>query len=137
MNSNTERKIEMFDFREQAKNATVISDLMEGRDKIKVSDIVDDEVLKGEIILTDFDIINTVNDKGEAISYPVFTYKEDDSKFFNGGYVLNKIVNMWIDKFDGNVDSCREAFRASGGLAIKMSAGKTKNSHNIINVEIK
>lgn len=126
-----------FNFKESAKKATTVSDLMEGREKIKVSDIIGDSVLKGEVTLTNFDLVNGTDKDGQSITYPIFTYKEDDSKFFNGGYVLNKVVQQWISDFDGDVEKCRAEFVQSGGVAIVMNAGQTKNGHNIVNVEFK
>ena len=126
-----------FNFKESAKKATVISDLMEGREKIKVSDIINDEVLAGQVTLTDFDIVNGADKNGNPITYPIFTYKEDESKFFNGGYVLNKVVNQWLAEFDDNMEKCRQEFRAAGGVTIVMTSSQTKGGHNIVNVDFK
>ena len=126
-----------FNFKESANKATIVSDLMEGREKIKVSDIIEDEVLKGQVTLTNFDIVNGTDKNGNSITYPIFTYKEDESKFFYGGYVLNKVVQNWINEFDGNVENCRDEFSKSEGITIVMTSSKTKNGHNIVNVEFK
>ena len=122
-----------FNFKARAKEATTLSDLMKEREKIKVGELISDKTLQGTVTITDFDLVAGGRD---GATYPIFIYKEDDSKFFSGGYILNKIVNDWIEGHEGDIHATREDFRNSGGVKIKLGRGETKSGNNITTVEI-
>lgn len=122
-----------FNFKQTAKEAITLSDLMKGREKIKIGELITDEKLKGIVTLIDFDLVAGGRD---GATYPIFIYKEDDSKFFSGGFVLNKIVNEWIEGHEGDIHATRQEFREFGGLKVKMARGETKSGNNITTVEI-
>lgn len=120
-------------FAESARKSTSLSDVMNGRTKVSISDII--KGYPAGITLTDFDIV-TMTDKGREVSYPVFLFAESESEYFNGGAVLAKIVNGWCAMFEGDVDETREKFRESGGVKVKMEEGRTKTGNNIVKVNV-
>lgn len=118
-----------FNFTESAKSAVTLSELMNGREKIDTATIIRDYL--GGVTLTAFDIISV-----EGKQYPVFTIAENDNVYYNGGHVLNKIVEKWVEAYDGNITDASDDLGECGGLKIKLKESKTKKGNNITNVEI-
>lgn len=116
-------------FTETAKSAVTLSDLMNGRDKIDTASIIRD--YPDGVTLTAFDIISI-----NGAQYPVFLIKENDAVYYNGGHVLNKIVERWIAAYDGNITDASDDLTECGGIKIKLKESKTKRGNNITNVEI-
>ena len=109
-------------FKKIAKSATVLSDIMEHRTKVKKQE--------GEYHIEDFDVI--VNEKGEQ--YVICAISE--SEFINGGFVLNKIFNEFIAMNDGDITGTREEFRKSGGIKVKLTKSETKTGKSLTKVEV-
>ena len=118
-----------FDFKTTAKKANSMSRLMANREKITTEDIIRN--YPDGITLNNFDII--INSENE---YPVFTFKENDNVFYNGGTALKKIVDFWVDSFEGDVEKCAKDFAESEGLKVKLNIVKTKSNRNFVTVEI-
>lgn len=119
-------------FAEAAKKATTLSILMEGREKTSVADIVYKH--PDGITIMAADIISGVNDKGEPYSYPVIVYKEDETKYLNGGTVLNRVVEEWLSLVDGDIEAMNEGLRQDGGVRVKLESGRTAAGRNITKV---
>ena len=117
-----------FNFKERAIKATTLSDLMNGRTKVSIDEMI--QRFPDGFTIEDFDI---VDDK--KAQYPVFTIKEDKNICFFGGIVLMNMVDNWVEGFE-SIDDCRVAFAEDGGLPVRLSTGKTKNGNNITRVEI-
>lgn len=115
-------------FRELAKKATSLSELMSNRTRLTTEEMI--ERFPAGFTIADFDMLD---DSGKQ--YPVFTVKEDDTVCFFGGVILARMVDEWLGYYD-SVEECREAFRAGGGVMIKMSTGKTKKGNNITKVDV-
>lgn len=113
-----------------AKEATSLSEIMKGKTKKDV-----DELIGEEITITGFDFLTATDKSGEAKEYVVCTYEEEPDCFFFGGTVLTKIAKAWVADF-GSPEEASEALAAEGGCTIKMSMGKTKNGNRIVNVDI-
>lgn len=109
-------------FKKIAKAATVISDIMETREKAKKTD--------GEFHIEDFDIVTSTTGEPYAVC------AINDGKFINGGFVLTKIFLDIVTEYDGKVDRAREDFREAGGLDVKLKREKTRNGHDIVSVEV-
>ena len=118
-----------FNFKQSAEKITTISKLMEGRTKAKTREIIDK--FPDGITITGFDLVN-----GAKGQYPVLIFKEDDTKFFNGGLVFTKIVNEWLSAYDGDIAKCNKDLLDFGGVAVKMEIGTTKSGNNITKVTI-
>lgn len=116
----------MYNFKQTAIESTILSDLMQGREKIST-----DEVIKkypDGITITDFDFVNMKNK-----TFVVLTFKEDETKFLNGGFVLSKVFMEIVEDFDGEVEAAREEYSKSENKIIAvLSAGKTRDGKNNI-----
>jgi len=120
-----------FSFKQEALDATSLSDLMNGREKVTTEDII--KKYPDGITITGADIVEYEKD-GKPISYPVLTFKENDKFFYTGGIVLKKIVERWLSHFD----SVTEMNLALAGdpVKVKLSTGRSKSGNSITNVEI-
>lgn len=118
-----------YNFKKTAQKTTSISPLMEGREKIKTRDII--EKFQDGITVNCFDLVQ--GSKGE---YPVLTFAEDETKFFNGGIIFQKIVKAWLDEYDGQLELCQHDLLESGGVKVRMELGTTKSGNNITKVTI-
>lgn len=117
-------------FAQIAKEATLLSPIMQGRTKKDV-----DELLGEEITITGVDFLTMTDKSGESKEFVVCTYEEEPECFFFGGTVLTKIAKAWVADY-ASPEECSEALAAEGGCVVKMTQGKTKNGNKITNVEI-
>lgn len=118
-----------FSFRESAKRATEISELMNGREKITTKEII--ETYPDGVTIVAVDMVTT-----DEATYPVLLFKEDDSKFYTGGLVLKKIVAEWLENFDMDSDKCSDALAKDGGVMVKLELAETKKKQNLTKVTI-
>lgn len=120
----------MKNFRELAKKATSLSELMENRKKIQTSEVIKN--FPDGITLNAVDVINT-----SEVSYPVFTFSEDPNRFYCGGIVLAIIVNKWLDEYNGDLGLLNHDLAESGGVKVKLTETKTRDGkNNITQVEV-
>lgn len=120
----------MKNFKDLAKKATTLSELMENREKIQTSEVIKN--FPDGITINAVDVINT----SEA-SYPVFTFSEDSHVFYCGGVVLSKIVVRWLDEYNGDLGLLNHDLAESGGVKVKLTEGKTHDGkNNITKVEV-
>lgn len=110
-----------------AKEATILSALMKGREKISVADVIKN--YPDGITVTGFDIIKSNNDNDERDSYPIVIFSEDTSKFVFGGTVLNGIVRAWLAHFDGDIEACNKALASYDGVKLKFSRQRSKTGN--------
>lgn len=110
-----------------AKEATTLSALMKGREKISVADVIKN--YPNGITVTGFDIIASNNDNDERGSYPIVIFSEDTSKFVFGGTVLNGIVRAWLAHFDGDIEACNKALASYDGVKLKFSRQRSKTGN--------
>lgn len=120
-------------FANLAMKATSLSPIIEGKTKISVADIVSQ--YPDGVTVTEFDIVAGTDQNGESITYPVFTFAEDTSRFGFGGKVMRSIVDAWISAFEGDVEATSKALAANGGVKLRFSLGKTKNGRPITLIE--
>ena len=112
-----------------AKQVTTLSPLMNGREKMSMDDIIAE--YPNGITVCEFDIINT-----SADSFPVFTFAEDDTKFAFGGTILHNILDAFVSKFEGDIESTSTALKAAGGLKMRFYKSRTKTGNNVTLVEV-
>lgn len=110
-----------------AKEATTLSALMKGREKISVADVIKN--YPDGITVTGFDIIASNNDNDDRDSYPIVIFSEDTSKFVFGGTVLNGIVRAWLAHFDGDIEACNKALASYDGVKLKFSRQRSKTGN--------
>lgn len=112
----------MIDFNKIARRETVISDIMESRVKVDKTD--------GEFHICDFDIV--AGKEGEPYAVCALNSKE----FINGGFILTRIFLAFVEDYEGHKDACREDFRKSGGINVKLTRKKTRAGRDITTVEV-
>ena len=126
----TDRKQTMKNFRDLARKATTLSELMENREKIQTGEVI--KSFPDGITLNAVDVIKTSDTE-----YPVFTFLEDSSKFYCGGIVLSKIVDTWLDEYNGDLGLLNHDLVETGGVKVKLTETKTRDGkNNITQVEV-
>ena len=120
-------------FENIARQATTLSPLIEGKNKISVSEII--ETYPEGITITSFDMIAGTDQNGNSITYPVFVFAEDETRFGFGGKVLKGIVEAWIAAFDGDIEATSKSLQANGGAKLRFRQGRTKTGRNLTIVE--
>lgn len=114
--------------KELAQSAVSASELTEGKTKLDT-----DEVIKNfpdGITITGVDLMNA----SEGKTYPVIIFKEDENVYFNGGLILNKIVNEWVNQL-GDIASVNAELEKEP-VKVKLHMGKTSNKNNICLVDV-
>lgn len=104
-----------------AEEATTLSLLMSGKEKLSTEEIIAN--YGGEITITECDMVNDGKN-----AYPVFTIKENEKAFYCGGIVLRRIVEAWIG-YCGDIDKVNEML-AKDPVAVRLEEGKTKDNKN-------
>lgn len=115
-------------FAEIAKKETTLSEVMDGRERLTVDQIM--QKFPDGVTLTGFDLIS-----GKDGSYPVFSISEGNYCFF-GGVVLNNIAMEWTKACDGDIAETSRQLMECGGVKIKMHNKKTRNGNNLTAVDI-
>ena len=118
-------------FKETAKKATSGSFITEGREKIDMEDVIR---LYGKtgVTITGCDMLK--DKKGNP--FGAFTFKEDETKFFFGGQVLNEIAKEWVVDFDGDFKAMSSALADEGGVKVLLDTKKSKNGNTYTSVEV-
>nr|DAP68131.1 MAG TPA: hypothetical protein [Caudoviricetes sp.] len=120
----------MKNFRDLARKATTLSELMENRVKIQTADVIKN--FPDGITINAVDIIKTSD-----VIYPVFTFAEDSNKFYCGGIVLSEIVDTWLHEYNEDLGLLNHDLAESGGVKVKLTEDKTRDGkNNITKVEV-
>lgn len=120
----------MKNFRNLARKATTLSELMVNREKIKTVDVIKN--FPDGITLNSVDVIKTSD-----AEYPVFTFVEDSTKFYCGGIVLSKIVDTWVNEYNGDLRKLNHDLAECGGVKVKLTETKTRDGkNNVTQVEV-
>lgn len=119
-----------FNFRQSATDATTLSELMNNRDKASTEYMIENYP-QGFTVMA-FDHIQT----SDGAEYPVFNIEEDNTIFYAGGSILNKITHQWIDGFGGDIAQANHDLQETGGLAIKLEESRTKKGNSLTRVVI-
>lgn len=115
-------------FSDIAKKSVNNNSIMAGREKISTDDII--AVYPNGISINS---VNMVTYQGNE--YPVFTFVEDDSKYFSGGKALKSIVNAWVDACEGDISEINVGISAEP-VKIKLTKIKTSTGRNFVKVDI-
>lgn len=111
----------MINFKQIAKSQTIVSDIMENRNKVEKQD--------GTVHISDFDFVN--GNRGEYVVCAI-----SNTEFINGGMVLTKIFKACVDAYGGDLTSAREDFRSQGGMDVKLTRARTRDGNAITRVEV-
>ena len=120
----------MKNFREIASAELSLSHLATGRTK------VDTQALIGkELTIVAFDFAN-ITDEGEEKVFPIILFKEMPANYYCGGFMLSKLCSAWAAEYDGDIESASNDLGASGGVAVRFKATRTKTGNNLTTIEI-
>lgn len=124
------------DFRKIALEATTMSELMNGRDKMDTEELIKKYP---EGVTIDFiDNVNMQQEDGEENVW-IFVTEEQPDKFTFAGFVLAKIFNDILSKFEGDYDAMIEEYNSSlknDKLRVKLERAKTKTKREITKVKV-
>ena len=109
-------------FKKIAQRETVLSEIMESRQKVEKKD--------GIVTIVDFDIVS--NKDGEA--YAVCAI--NDTEFINGGAILTSIFTSIVREFNGDIEQARAEYAQSEKLKVKLTKTKTKSGRDLTKVEV-
>lgn len=122
-------------FYEIAKEQTVFSPVMEGREKTTTQDII--EKYPNGVTLVEFDLVLMYDERAKQDKpVPIFAIKEDDSVAFFGGVVLCKVAQAWATAYEGDIATASAELKAVGGVKVKLTNSKTKNHQDVVSVEV-
>lgn len=116
----------MASVKDLAISVTSLSEVMQGKDKMSVEEII--SKYPDGVTIVAFDIV----ENGQGEQYSVYNIAENSNIFCNGGTVLNKVFNKMIDAF-GDIDNAN-AELTKEPLKVKLEKAKTKTGNNFTKV---
>ena len=124
------------DFKKIALDATTMSELMSGRDKMDT-----EELIKKYPDGITIDFIDNVNMQQEDVEENVwiFVTEEQPNKFTFAGFVLAKIFNNILAEFEGDYAEMIETYNSAlkeDKLRVKLERAKTKSKREITKVTV-
>lgn len=125
------------DFKKIALNATTMSELMNGRDKMDTEELI--KKYPDGVIIDFIDNVNMSQEDGDTENVWIFVTKEQPDKFTFGGFVLAKIFNNILAEFEGDYDTMIEEYNSSlkeDKLRVKLERAKTKSKREITKVTV-
>lgn len=125
------------DFKKIALDATTISELMNGRDKMDTEELI--KKYPDGVTIDFIDNVNMSQEDGEAENVWIFVTEEQPDKFTFGGFVLAKIFNNILAEFEGDYDAMIEEYNSSlkeDKLRVKLERAKTKTKREITKVTV-
>lgn len=125
------------DFKKIALDATTMSELMNGRDKMDTEELI--KKYPDGVTIDFIDNVNMSQEDGEAENVWIFVTEEQPDKFTFGGFVLAKIFNNILDEFEGDYDAMIEEYNSSlkeDKLRVKLERAKTKTKREITKVTV-
>lgn len=125
------------DFKKIALDATTMSELMNGRDKMDTEELI--KKYPDGVTIDFIDNVNMSQEDGEAENVWIFVTEEQPDKFTFGGFVLAKIFNNILAKFEGDYDAMIEEYNSSlkeDKLRVKLERAKTKTKREITKVTV-
>lgn len=125
-------------FKKAAQDATVLCQLMSGREKLDTEDIIGKELT---IIAFDFapkfdknggPIID--ESTGDVETYGVLVFAEKPDHYYNVGVVLTKVCHAWMDGYE-NAEEASADLAKAGGVRVVFEMTKTKSGNNLVNAK--
>lgn len=124
------------DFKKVALDATTMSELMNGRDKMDTEELIKNYP---EGVTIDFiDNVNMQQEDGEENVW-IFVTEEQPNKFTFAGFVLAKIFNNILAEFEGDYAEMIETYNSAlkeDKLRVKLERAKTKSKREITKVTV-
>lgn len=125
------------DFKKIAMQATTMSELMNGREKMDTEELI--KKYPDGVTIDFIDNVNMSQEDGEEESVWIFVTEEQPDKFTFGGFVLAKIFNNILAEFEGDYDQMIEEYNSSlkeDKLRVKLERAKTKTKREITKVTV-
>jgi hypothetical protein len=125
------------DFKKIALDATTISELMNGRDKMDTEELI--KKYPDGVTIDFIDNVNMSQEDGEAENVWVFVTEEQPDKFTFAGFVLAKIFNNILVEFEGDYAEMIETYNSAlkeDKLRVKLERAKTKSKREITKVTV-
>ena len=124
------------DFKKIALDATTMSELMNGRDKMDTEELI--KKYPNGVTIDFIDNVNMQQEDGEENVW-IFVTEEQPNKFTFAGFVLAKIFNNILDKFEGDYAEMIETYNSAlkeDKLRVKLDRAKTKAKREITKVTV-
>ena len=121
-------------FKAIASRSLSASVLMENREKVDTSDVVGKN-----LTIEDFDIVEYVDGEGKNVHYAVVIFAEMPDKYYQGGYVLTRMIDDIVEDFDEGLEFARDAYADTTDaekIQIRLEESKTKGGKNLTKVEV-
>ena len=124
------------DFKKIALDVTIMSEIMNGRDKMDTEELIKKYP---EGVTIDFiDNVNMQQEDGEENVW-IFVTEEQPNKFTFAGFVLAKIFNNILAEFEGDYAEMIETYNSAlkeDKLRVKLERAKTKSKREITKVTV-
>lgn len=124
------------DFKKIALDATTMSELMSGRDKMDTEELI--KKYPDGITIDFIDNVNMQQEDGEDNVW-IFVTEEQPNKFTFAGFVLAKIFNNILAEFEGDYAEMIETYNSAlkeDKLRVKLERAKTKSKREITKVTV-
>lgn len=124
------------DFKKIALDATTMSELINGRDKMDTEELI--KKYPDGITIDFIDNVNMQQEDGEENVW-IFVTEEQPNKFTFAGFVLAKIFNNILAEFEGDYAEMIEEYNSSlkeDKLRVKLERAKTKAKREITKVTV-
>jgi len=97
-----------------------------GLEKIKLDEII--AKYPNGVAVNGFDVVSY-----KGTTFPVFTFLQDESKFFSGGMALHELADKWLAIRGGDLKAANDALRQEP-VVLKMIKVKTKSNRDFTQV---
>lgn len=124
------------DFKKIALDVTTMSELMSGRDKMDTEELI--KKYPDGVTIDFIDNVNMQQEDGEENVW-IFVTEEQPNKFTFAGFVLAKIFNNILSKFEGDYAEMIETYNSAlkeDKLRVKLERAKTKSKREITKVTV-
>lgn len=124
------------DFKKIALDATTMSELMSGRDKMDTEELI--KKYPNGVTIDFIDNVNMQQEDGEENVW-IFVTEEQPNKFTFAGFVLAKIFNNILDEFEGDYAEMIKTYNSAlkeDKLRVKLERAKTKSKREITKVTV-
>jgi len=124
------------DFKKIALDATTMSELMSGRDKMDTEELI--KKYPDGITIDFIDNVNMQQEDGEENVW-IFVTEEQPNKFTFAGFVLAKIFNNILAEFEGDYAEMIETYNSAlkeDKIRVKLERAKTKSKREITKVTV-
>lgn len=124
------------DFKKIALDATTMSELMNGRDKMDTEELI--KKYPNGVTIDFIDNVNMQQEDGEENVW-IFVTEEQPNKFTFAGFVLAKIFNNILTEFEGDYAEMIETYNSAlkeDKIRVKLERAKTKSKREITKVTV-